>query len=345
MRLVRENERVSDQNPSMLLANSFWETSSSRDSRFSSTLCAQGFFAVNSGRSVHSRAENSEEDPNARDATDPEAEDNENNSHTARKAYTTQTSVGSMESTPNHVMASRSRPLIYGLLGANVAVYSAFTLGFFLNRPQKPSPTLLRFMSRNFALSPGWLSRGRWHFMLNCLFARLTCEHLSRNICGILTRVWTCSEDLDTQQIAGLYFAGGLVGASASVTLTNILRKPRFVTFVTGASDGIYALWYYCLCVKDREVFMPPSVPLNPLIRALFPYFFVAECIGLRKYIRYGYAKTRRNAVRGNHAAHLGRAVTGLVAYGVPRISENMWRNKSSNYENEAVEREEIART
>ena len=339
MRLVREKVRISDQIPRMLFGKQLWQTSSSRDSRLSSTLCALGFAA--SG--VHSRAENSEGDTIARDATDPDADDNENNSGTTRKAYTTQTSVFSMESAPNHIMASRSRPLIYGLLGANVAVYSAFTIGFFLNRPPKPSPTLLRFLSRNFVLSPGWLSRGRWHVMLTCMFAHLTWEHLFRNICGILTGVWACSEVLDTQQIAGLYFAGGLVGASASVTLTKILRKARFVTFVTGASDGIYALWYYCLCVKDWEAFMPPSVPLNPIMRALFLYFFAAECIGLRKYIRYGYTGTGRNAVRGNHAAHLGGAVTGLMAYGVPRITENIWKNERSNHEDEAVERKEIA--
>ena len=343
MRLVRKDVRAPDRIPRRLFGKQLRQTSSSRDSRLSSMLCALGIVAVTPGSGVHSRAENREEDTIARDANNPGAEDNENNSGTTRKAYTERTSASGSERTRNQIMASRSRPLIYGLLGANIAVYSAFTLGFFLNRPPKPSPTLLRFLSRNLVLSPGWLSRGRWHVMLTCMFAHLTPRHLFSNMCGMLTGVWLCSEFLDTWQIAGLYFTGGLVGASASVTLTKILRKPRFVTFVTGASDGVYALWYYCLFIKDWEAFTPPSVPLDPIMKAMFLYMFAAECIGLRKYIRYGYTGTGRNVVRGNHAAHLGGAVTGLMAYGVPRIPENIWRSKRSNYEDKAVEREEIA--
>ena len=204
-------------------------------------------------------------------------------------------------SAPSSLLAHATNP-VHVLMGANVAVFCAFTA---LGSDARVS----RFFSRHMVLRPSNLRRGDYASLLGSVFTHLQPLHLLFNMLALQSFGGAALAMLGSGAFLGLYAAAGLAGSLAQVNYPRAavaLRAPARFSLppdaaAVGASGAIAGLIAY-VCVRV------PSGTTTVLVLPVPNRIFLPLAASISAYLAW----TSGDSSVG-HASHLGGAVIGAV--------------------------------
>ena len=180
-------------------------------------------------------------------------------------------------------------PVTYGLIVANVMVFSAITFKKF-----KPfDVNFARFFSSHMVLSPHNVIQGRWHTLFTNTVTHVGTGHFLFNMFGLIAMSEMVYEALGGPTFLATYLTSGLISSLVSL-LVNMSRK-GFHHRSIGASGSIYAI----VCIYFYLRFGSAEDELFPF--KLVSIFLLFELLN------------RRLMKNVDSAAHLSGALTGLA--------------------------------
>lgn len=200
---------------------------------------------------------------------------------------------------------------LYSLLGANVAVFALWQYA-------ASNPSLRRFMAGNFVTSEQIVKSGRVHTLFTSAFSHVELFHLGSNCLALYFFGRGAASHLGGSGLIRLYVVGGVVG-SVSHILYHMLftsARPRQV------GPFIYQGYNYSPKVLGASAAINAIVALeilrNPMQIIMVNLFVpMPACVlgGLFLARDMFYAFNTDTRSRESHAAHLGGAAVGTIAF------------------------------
>lgn len=143
--------------------------------------------------------------------------------------------------------------VIFGLVGANVAVYCGWNYATWLSANGDRRATA--FMVRNFTSSEENLRAGRWWALLTSSISQYSTSHIAVNMLGFIFTAPPIAQALGASRLLSLYFGAGAAGALSSITWPHISGSPRRI-YTHGASSSVYGILSAFACMNPNAVFL-----------------------------------------------------------------------------------------
>ena len=207
-------------------------------------------------------------------------------------------------------MNRKDSPVTSIIIALNVAV---FAMWYFL----KPE-----FMALNFMVSWEALADGRVWTLLTSVFSQIQLLHLFVNMFVLNSFGRFLEQFFGAKFYIGFYLIAGLVSSLSHAAVSNYIMGDPMIPAV-GASGAIAGLvLLFSLTFPKEKIVLFGIIPMPALVGAIA--FVALDIWGL-------VAQAKGGGLPIGHGAHLGGALTGLLAYTVivrPRLHRSrMLRN------------------